>query len=241
MTSAPTHPADAQGPLVFVDDLASPELAADDAHHLARVLRLRDGAPLSVGDGRGAWRTGSLVGGRVDVTGEVVHCQRPQPSLTVVFALAKGDRPELVVQKLTELGIDRIIPTRADRSVVRWDEGKAAKAVDRLRAVARAAAMQCHRADLPEVGDLGDPRALLGAIGATGAVAMADRAGVPPSLDFTTILVGPEGGWSDDERSIGFPTVALGPHVLRAETAAVTVGAVWAALRGGLVAPVTHP
>lgn len=233
--AAATHPADAPGPLVFVDDLSAPALSDGDAHHLTRVLRLRDGAPLSVADGRGAWRPARLVGDEVEATGEVVQCARPLPALTVAFALVKGDKPELVVQKLTELGIDRIVPVRAARSVVQWDDGKARKAVERLRSVVRSAAMQCHRPDLPEVGGLTD----LASFTTDPAVAMADRSGAPPTLDHTTVLVGPEGGWSDDERELGLPRVALGGHVLRAETAAVTAGALWAALRGGLVAPGT--
>src|SRR3546814_2905207 len=76
---------------------------------------------------------------------EVAEVPAAAPELTVAFALVKGDKPELVVQKLTELGIDRIVPLRAERSVVRWDEAKAASALTRLRAIARAAAMQSHR------------------------------------------------------------------------------------------------
>jgi 16S rRNA (uracil1498-N3)-methyltransferase len=171
----------------------------------------------------------------------MVRCPAPAPALTVAFALVKGDKPELIVQKLTELGIDRIVPMRAARSVVHWDDTKAAKAVTRLRAVARAAAMQCHRPDLPEVGDLVSVAELLGARDPSGAgsVAMADRSGARPSLRHTTILIGPEGGWAPEEQDLDVPRVALGGHVLRAETAAVTAGVLWATLRGGLVAPVT--
>jgi 16S rRNA (uracil1498-N3)-methyltransferase len=150
----------------------------------------------------------------------------------VAFALVKGDKLELVVQKLTELGIDRIVPFRADRSVVRWEPTKAAKAVARLRAVAASASMQCHRPHLPVVEEVTD----LGRLVAAGA-ALADRGGVPPSLDRPLVAVGPEGGWSDAERALDAPRVALAGHVLRAETAAITVGAVLSALREGLVAP----
>jgi 16S rRNA (uracil1498-N3)-methyltransferase len=212
---------------VFVEDLAAPALAAADAHHLTRVLRLRDGAPLTVADGRGSWRPARLAGHSVDPTSEPVRWTPPRPALTVAFALTKGDKPELVVQKLTELGVDRIVPLRAARSVVRWDDDKAAKALDRLRSVARSAAMQCHRPDLPEVGDVVELAALAGGSG----VAMADRRGAPPSLDHTTVVVGPEGGWADEERALGLPSVALGDHVLRAETAAIAVGVLWTALR----------
>jgi 16S rRNA (uracil1498-N3)-methyltransferase len=153
----------------------------------------------------------------------------------VAFALVKGDKPELAVQKLTELGVDRIVPFVAARSVVRWDGERAAKAQVRLAAVARAAAAQSHRPRLPVVEPLADLADLARRPGA----ARADRGGAPPSLEHPTVLVGPEGGWAPEERALGLPTVALGPTVLRAETASVTAGALLTALRAGLVGPPT--
>jgi 16S rRNA (uracil1498-N3)-methyltransferase len=212
------HPADHPGPLVFVDDLEHPDLAADDRHHLTRVLRLRSGAALTIGDRRGSWRPARLEGTAVVPTGAVEHAPSRDEPVTVGFALVKGDKPELVVQKLTELGVDRIVPFRADRSVVVWDEGRADKAATRLRQVARAAAMQSHRPTLPEVAAVTSLRELAGAAG----VAICDRGGPPLPPGCRTLLVGPEGGWSDEERALGLPIVGLGGHVLRAETAAIT-------------------
>jgi 16S rRNA (uracil1498-N3)-methyltransferase len=226
------HPADHPGPLVFVEDLEVPVLADDDRHHLTRVLRVRPGTALTIADGSGRWRTGVL-GTDLEATGPVVVADQPAVVLTIGFALVKGDKPELIVQKLTELGIDRIVPFRADRSVVRWDAAKATKAVARLRTVARAAAMQSHRATLPVIGEVAE----LSALAAEPGAALAERAGPPPSLAHPVILVGPEGGWTPTERALGGATVALGGHVLRAETAAVTAGALLAALRAGLVGP----
>ncbi|MGH9274582.1 MAG: RsmE family RNA methyltransferase [Acidimicrobiales bacterium] len=225
------HPADEPGPMVFVDDLAVPELADDDRHHLTRVLRVRPGEAVLVGDGKGRWRTATL-GTELEVTGPIVEEGPPAPVLTVGFALVKGAKPELIVQKLTELGIDRIVPFRADRSIVRWDDEKAAKAIGRLRAVARAAAMQSHRPTLPTIDEVADLSVLTALEGA----ALTDRTGVAPTLDHPLLLVGPEGGWSPEERSLGAPVVALGDHVLRAETAAVTAGVLLTALRAGIVA-----
>jgi 16S rRNA (uracil1498-N3)-methyltransferase len=216
--------------LVFVADLVAPVLSDEDRHHLARVLRLRSGDPLTVADGSGAWRTAAFADA-IAVTGEVVTTAAPVPPLAVGFALVKGDKPEWVVQKLTELGIDRIIPFRADRSVVRWDAAKAERAVQRLRSVARAAAMQCHRPTLPEVIDVAE----LGQLAAQPGVAFTDRGGEALTSSTTTLLVGPEGGWSSVERDLAPAMVALGGHVLRAETAAITAGALLAALRGGVV------
>jgi len=233
------HPAEHPGPFVFVDDLDAPVLRADDAHHLQRVLRLRAGDEMVLGDGAGRWRPARF-GPTVEPTGAVKQTPLERPSIGVAFALVKGDKPELVVQKLTELGVDRIVTFRATRSVVRWDDAKAARAGQRLRAVARSAAMQCHRPWLPAVEDATDLGALLAGDGG-GALAIADRTGAPPSLDHPLVLVGPEGGWAPEERAAaadaGVASVAVGAHVLRAETAAVTVGALLTALRAGLVAP----
>jgi 16S rRNA (uracil1498-N3)-methyltransferase len=217
---------------VLVADVAAPKLDDDDRHHLERVLRLRAGDPLTVGDGAGAWRTCRL-GAETDPVGEIQRVARPAVSLTVAFALIKGGRPEFVVQKLTELGVDSIVPFVAARSIVRWDDEKAARHLERFRRVAREAVMQSRQPWLPTV----DPVADFSTVAALPGAAMADRGGNPVSLGTPTVLVGPEGGWSDEERDAGVPRVALGPAVLRAETAAVAAGTLLGALRAGLVRP----
>jgi len=230
------HPVDHPGPFVLVDDPEAPALAPDAAHHLTRVLRRRAGDPLVVGDGRGRWAPAVLAGdGAVERTGPVEAAPRPPVAVTVAFALVKGDKGDLVVQKLTELGVDRIVPFRAERSVVRWDDDRAARAVARWRAVATSATEQCHRPWLPEVTEVTSLAELVA--GRYGPVALADRDGAPPSLEHPGLAVGPEGGWSPAERDLPLPRVALGTHVLRAETAALTAGALLTALRDGGVGP----
>ena len=216
----------------FVADLDRPELAAGDHHHLRRVLRLAVGDPVTVGDGRGRWRPGRLTDDvAVEPTGEVVADPAPDPPVTVAFALVKGGRPELAVQKLTEVGVDRIVPFVAERSVVRWDRSKAERQRARLADIAREAAMQCRRVWLPQV----DALATFPTVAALPGAALADRRGAAPSLGHPTVLVGPEGGWAPSERNAGLPLVVLATHTLRSETAAITAGAVLAALRAGLV------
>jgi len=223
---------------VFVDDLDELRLADDQAHHLIRVLRVPDGAPVTVGDGRGGWLPCRLSSdGDLTPIGDVVVDARPSPAITVGFALVKGDRPELVVQKLTEVGVDVVVPFAADRSVVRWDAAKAERQCERLATIARQAAMQCRRTWVPRV----EPLATFASVAALPRVTMADAAGDPPSLHAPTVLVGPEGGWSDDERAIGLPTVRFGAHVLRSETAAITAGAILVALRSNLVKSMSAP
>jgi 16S rRNA (uracil1498-N3)-methyltransferase len=217
-------------PLVFVEDLDAPVLDPGDDHHLRRVLRVPDGATLTVADGHGAWRRASY--GR-EITPESTVFDEPSrsPELTVAFAVVKGDRPELVVQKLTELGIDRIVPFVASRSVVRWDVDRAARNVERMRRVARESAMQCRRARLPVVEELTD----FGDVVARPGAALADFGGDPPTLVHPTIVIGPEGGWSDDERARAAARVSLATHVLRAETAAITAASLLSGLRASLV------
>jgi 16S rRNA (uracil1498-N3)-methyltransferase len=232
---------------VFVDDPAQPVLADEDEHHLARVLRLRAGEEVVVSDGRGCWaRTtwngdgglaavGSADGPGAD--GSVQVEPAASPPLTVAFAPTKGERPEWVVQKLTELGIDRIVPLLSERSVVRWEGERGRSAVARLRRVAREAAAQCRRVWLPEVTDIA-PFAELAGLGQPGEVVLAQLSGDRPSPLQRVVAVGPEGGWSIDELGSGLPTVGFGLSVLRAETAAVTAGALMMSLRTGTVAAV---
>ena len=216
----------------FVADPASPELEPDDRHHLERVLRVRRGEEVTVSDGAGRWRACRMgPGGVLEPLGDVVVVPRPQPAVGVGIALTKGARPELAVQKLTELGVDRIVPFVAERSVARWEGERAGRHVDRLRRVAREAAVQARLAHLPEVADLAD----FPAVAALPGAARCDLGGVPPGLDRPVLLVGPEGGWSDAERGSGLPVVGLGPTVLRAETAAIAAGALLNALRARVV------
>lgn len=231
-----TDPADALlhhgGPHAFVSDLAAPTLADDDYHHLSRALRLRDGDALTLGDGRGSWRSARF-GATPDLAGPVRVVATESPSICIGFALVKGSKPEMVVQKLTELGVDRIVPFTAERSVVRWDDAKAERNLTRLRRVAREAAMQSHRAWLPSV----EPLTSFGALANVAGVARADMDGVPAGLalsrgdDGVVVLIGPEGGWSDDERSAVPTAHRFGQHVMRAETAAIATASLLVSMR----------
>lgn len=218
-------------------------LAGADGHHLARVRRLRTGEPLTVADARGRWRPYVVAGvseGRLDLeaTGAEHAEPEPRPGLAVAFAIGKGTKPERVVAGLTELGVDRIVPLVTARAVVRWDATQATAAVERLRRVAREAAAQCRRSRLPAVDDLTEPAALdpgaLVVVGDPGGVAVSE---VPvPAPGSWLVVVGAEGGLDPAERAVlarrpGAVEVAVGPHVLRTETAAVAVAAALAARR----------
>lgn len=214
----------------FVADLDRPALDDADRHHLERVLRLRPGDRLTVSDGTGAWRFARF-GRELQPDGPIERVERPRPAITIGVAVLKGDRTELVVQKLTEVGVDRIVPLVCDRSVVRWEGDRARRHLGRLRRIAREAAMQSRQVWLPEVADVTP----FTAVAVLPGVAIATMRGGPPSLDHPTVLVGPEGGWSQREEAAGVPAVNLGPSVLRSETAAVVASALLSALRHGIV------
>lgn len=206
---------------LFVDSLDAPQLSAADEHHLLRVLRVRPTDPLTLSDGLGGWveaRWDPAAGGLVRV-GEVQRAMAHH-ECTVACAIAKGDRPEWTVQKLTEVGVARIVLFEAERSVVRWDAERAARQLERLRKVAREAAMQSRRVMLPEV-----TIAPWGEVAALPAAALADpAAGDEIDATVSTVVVGPEGGFTDAElRAVG-RTVGLGDQVLRVETAAIAAG-----------------
>ena len=198
-------------------------------HHAARVLRLREGEELTVADGAGAWRRARWVGGRIEPEGERVEEPPREIEVCVAFALVKGDRPELVVQKLTELGIDRIVPFTAARSVVRWDPERSARAHRRFLATAREAGMQSRRARLQRL----DPPATFAEVAAMPGAVRADRDGRVPTEDDRVLLVGPDGGWAAEEVAAVAESVSLSDGVLRAETAAIVAGVTLTAFRSG--------
>lgn len=218
--------------MVFVEDLDRPELDPDDRHHLERSLRVRAGDPLTVCDGSGRWRSARF-GPAVEPDGPVTVEARSMPELAIGVAVVKGDRSELVVQKLTELGIDVIVPLVTERSVVRWDEARAAKNLDRHRRIAREAAMQSRTPWLPTIEPLTDLDRFLAT---DSAAVLADPEGRPLAAGHVSgsprlsVAIGPEGGFTAAEVS-GRETVALPGRILRTETAAIATAVLLASFR----------
>jgi 16S rRNA (uracil1498-N3)-methyltransferase len=203
-----------------------------DQRHLGRVLRLRPGEVVTVSDGVGNWRACRWRGTELElaVDGPVRTMAGTAPPISIGFAPVKGDRPEWTVQKLTELGVDVIVPLRTVRSVVIWDGERGSGHLDRLRRVAREAAAQARRCVLPDITDVRAPADVVG-MEPGGRVALAEPGGDPVSLERPTILIGPEGGWDPTELTGDPPLVGLGPFILRAETAALTAAALLVSLR----------
>lgn len=207
---------------VLVADVAVPELADADRHHLERVLRLRPGTTISLGDGRGMWRLAKLASGLADLEPIVTEAPQKRP-VTVAFALTKGDKPDFAVQKLTELGVDHIVLFASARSVVKWDAHRLEGHLARLRRVADAAVCQCRRAWSPSLRYLPD---FASVARLEGAAMLHVDGDAYDSDEHRALLVGPEGGWNSQEQAVQMPRVSLGPTILRAETASLAIASV---------------
>lgn len=222
-----THPGLGGCPHVFVADLGAPELDEDDHHHLARVLRVRDGDPITISDGRGRWRPAQFAPAPEPV-GDVVEVPAPASPVAVAFAVVKGGRPELIVQKLTEIGVDRIVGYTAERSVVRWDRDRAARNHERWQRIAREASMQSRRCRLPVV----EPVSVFADLAREPGARRCEPGAPLVRVAVPLLVIGPEGGFSENERALlPAEAVGLGPNVLRTETAAMVAAALAVARR----------
>lgn len=213
---------------LFVASLDTLVPEESDLHHLSRVLRLRNGETVTASDGRGSWVACEWRDGELTPHGAVCSEPAPSPRLSVALVPVKGDRTDDAVERLVEIGIDDIVVLAAtEHSVVRWDAKKAADNVARLARVARAAAMQSRRVWLPQVtGPI-----TLGNVLARDGAALAEPGGDSSLAGVTTLVIGPEGGFSAVEAAGASRTVSLGEGILRAGTAATVAGALMVAHR----------
>ncbi|MGB9376358.1 MAG: 16S rRNA (uracil(1498)-N(3))-methyltransferase, partial [Mycobacteriales bacterium] len=217
----------------LVDDLPPGDIAVldgDEGRHAARVRRLRVGDAIDISDGRGGRAHCTVRAVRTDVVeldiGARTYDPAPMPRLVVVQALAKGDRGERAVELMTELGVDEIVPWSASRSMVTWRGERGTKSLQRWRATARAATKQSRRSWLPEVSALSDTASVVERVRAAtaaivlheGASGLLSAAALPADGD-VLLVVGPEGGISDEEaaafETAGAPSCRLGAQVLR--------------------------
>ena len=215
----------------FVIDVNAPFLNDDDFHHLAKVLRLRSGESVSVSDGRGSWRICTYeMSAALAIDDSVVHIETNLRSLTVAFSVTKNDKPDLVIQKLTELGIDHIVPIITERSIVRWDSDKGAKNQARWQKIAREAAMQSRSVFLPTIHEVyPSVEKFVDTYGPN--IAVADPEGGALTANITTLVIGPEGGFTHQEMDLMPQRVSLPGGILRAETAAVAAGVMLSHMR----------
>jgi 16S rRNA (uracil1498-N3)-methyltransferase len=233
-------------PVFHLPDLAGAvpggtvELTGDEARHAVVVRRTRVGEQVALTDG-----TGTTVVGTVEATArtsltvnvsEVREAPAESPRLVVVQAIPKGDRGELAVEMLTEVGVDVIVPWAASRSVAVWRGERAAKSLAKWRSTAREAAKQSRRSWFPAVAEMVRTSDVVDLLRDAALAVVLHEGGTEPmaALDVpvegdVVIVVGPEGGISDDELAAfaeaGAEPLRLGRSVLRTSTAGVAAAA----------------
>jgi 16S rRNA (uracil1498-N3)-methyltransferase len=229
-------------PVHWVESLAETRagdrvvLEGPEAHHAVAVRRLTQGERVVLTDGAGVAVTGTVAetGKRrlVVVADDVRAVAQPVPAVVVVQALAKGDRGELAVELLTEVGVARVVPWAAARSVAVWRGERAARASARWRSTAHEAAKQARRTWFPTVAPLASTDDVVALLAdADLAVVLHETASdtlgsLPvPTGGTVVVVVGPEGGVTDEELAAfgaaGARAVRLGTEVLRTSTAGV--------------------
>ncbi len=226
---------------VFVDDELEAgdqiDLPADTVNYLRNVLRLKDGQFLEVFNGRGRRAHGRLALARREARA-LIDSSEPSPEesvvpITLMAALAKGEKMELVIQKAVELGVTTIAPVETERSVLELKGDRAEKRLIRWRQIMINACEQCGRDTLPTIEPIRSLEQALRAIDTPIRLVLDPRARQPlttlrdqPRPNAVALLVGPEGGLTEDEVTSagahGFRAMTLGPRILRAETAAIT-------------------
>jgi len=234
-------------PPVFLADRAAlgsdvVVLSGAEARHAATVRRLRPGERADVTDGAGLVAECVVAGPADGGLGLTVLARRevprPDPAITVVQAIPKGDRGELAVEEMTEVGVDRIVPWAAARCVPVWQGARGERSLARWRLTAREAAKQSRRAWIPEITPVASAAAqVAGLIGKAacamvlepGATASLGRLSLPESGDLL-VVVGPEGGITAEESAAfgaaGAIACRLGPTVLRTSTAGTVAAAI---------------
>ncbi|MEQ8662217.1 MAG: 16S rRNA (uracil(1498)-N(3))-methyltransferase [Gammaproteobacteria bacterium] len=224
------------------------ELPAGSAHHVRSVLRLTRDSELVLFDGRGSVHEArltlvaresvrALVGNDLPATGE------SPLAVTLVQSISRGERMDYTIQKAVELGVRHIVPLTSRRTVVRLDARRADKRLEHWRGIIRHAAEQSGRALLPTLDTVTDLDEWLAAHGGTGGFLLQPGASIPLArvtrpAGAVTLFAGPEGGFEAREvaalSAAGVTGVALGPRILRTETAAVCALAIMQALWGDL-------
>jgi len=231
-------------PLFLLDGLRDPlpavgaqlTLAGDEGRHAAVVRRIRPGEMIMIGNGRGHAVRGVVVEvrGPALVVEVVTHLSSPAEPRRFVAAqaLAKGDRSELAVEMMTEMGVDEIVPWQASRSIVRWSADRTARSLAKWRATAREATKQCRRLSVPQVSEPVTTGQLTQRVAAVDLALLLDEEAKDsiaevdlPTAGTVLIIIGPEGGISDEEleqlRAAGARSVSISDAVLRTSTAGV--------------------
>ncbi len=224
-------------------------LCGDEAHHIARVLRMRAGEELTLCDGAGTdyrCRIISITDGEVvaDVLERVPTASEPCVAVTVYQGLPKSEKMELIIQKCVEIGAVRIVPVAMSRSVVKLTAAEGSKKAARWQKIAASAAEQSGRGIIPAVAEPISFRQLLAAVADENAVTFYEGGGAPLDTLVNTdtrqvsLVVGPEGGFDPAEieqlRAAGARIATLGPRILRCETAPLVALSIVMQLTGNM-------
>ncbi|MBV2357911.1 16S rRNA (uracil(1498)-N(3))-methyltransferase [Streptomyces sp. J2-1] len=231
---------------VFVVDQLDPidgEFVLDgpEGRHAVSVKRLHPGEEVVLTDGRGTRARGVVAAAegkdRLVVTDlQLRYEEPPQPRITVVQALPKGDRGELAVETMTEVGVDAIVPWQASRCITQWKGDRGHKALAKWRATAREAGKQSRRVRFPEIADPASTKQVATLLATADFAAVLHETGTTPlataqlpRAGTIVLVVGPEGGVSPEELTLfteaGAPPHILGPTVLRTSTAGTAAAA----------------
>lgn len=215
-------------------------IAGEDVRHIGMVLRMKAGEELLLCDGKGTEYTVKIADiGRTAAKTEIVSQSKKEiPTLRITLGqgLPKSDKMDFIVQKATELGVSSIVPIVTARTIVKVKDEE--KRISRWQKIAREAAMQSNRTDIPQVEGISTfsdfiralapgPRHLLLLPWEEGTEPIKNILRQNPAAQNIVVLIGPEGGYSSAEAKAaqdkGFHLVSLGPNILRTETAAVAV------------------
>ena len=208
------------------------ELSSDDLHHLTHVMRMRVGDFFEVVDNQTLYvcEITSLNPLQVKYE-ERIPDEELNSHVTLFFALAKGDKIDLVIQKATELGVHQIILFKSRRCVVNFDNKDVSKKIARYQKIAKEASEQCHRLIVPEIKGVIDIKDIPSYKEEVNLLAYEKKAGqTSDSFNLNnpkgvSIVIGSEGGFDEDEAEYleknGFKTISLGKRILRCETAAI--------------------
>lgn len=199
---------------LWVADLDTCVLGDEEHRHVFGVLRVRQGEMVSVTDGCGGWRRCRVSGEGLEPDEAPQRMVAPEP-LEVFLAIPKADRPEWIVQKLTEVGVTRIVWLHTERGVVHWEGARAVRHRDRLARVVQAAAQQSRRVWFPVVEGPVPAASILAT------TPVAEPGGRALRAADRRVAIGPEGGWTATELARAQDQVDLGPQILRVETAAL--------------------
>ncbi|MEV1077599.1 16S rRNA (uracil(1498)-N(3))-methyltransferase [Streptomyces sp. NPDC050211] len=216
-------------------------LDGPEGRHAVSVKRLRPGEDVVLTDGAGRWAECVVL----DTEGKdrlivrldsVAEQPQPEPRITIVQALPKGDRGELAVETMTEVGVDAIVPWAASRCITQWKGDRGLKALAKWRATAREAGKQSRRVRFPDVADAATSKQVAALLAKADFAAVLHESGTEPLAGAElpaegeiVLVVGPEGGVSPEELTLfaeaGARAYRLGPSVLRTSTAGTAAAA----------------